>query len=53
MSEHRVQYQRLDLYKKYPHLNEDEVDTYHGLMLGRTGDPAAAIANEREGNCRA
>ena len=28
----REMYQRLELYKKYPHLSEEEVDTYLGLM---------------------
>ncbi len=32
MQEYREQYQRLELYRKYPHLNEEEVDTYLGLM---------------------
>ena len=28
----REHYKRLELYKNYPHLNEEEVDTYLGLM---------------------
>ena len=33
----REQYQRLELYKNYPHLNEEEVDIYLGLMQRQGG----------------
>ena len=33
----RVQYQRLELYKNYPHLNEEEVDVYLVLMHRKGG----------------
>jgi hypothetical protein len=30
-------YQRLDMYRKYPHLNEEEIDTYLGLQQRLSG----------------
>ena len=32
----REEYRRLELYRKYPHLGEEEVDTYLGLMQRRS-----------------
>ncbi len=35
----REEYRRLELYRKYPHLGEEEVDTYLGLMQRRSQGP--------------